>query len=127
MADIPGLIPGAHAGKGLGLRFLKHIEHTRLLVHLLDLTAQDADRAPWEDFCALNSELACFEPKLDHIPQLIVATKMDLPEARQRLPEVQQCFAARDYEVFPISAATGEGLDCLRAQLATQLQHASWR
>ncbi|MGQ4808881.1 GTPase Obg [Candidatus Entotheonellaceae bacterium PAL068K] len=127
MADIPGLIPGAHAGKGLGLQFLKHIERTHLLIHLLDLTVQEAGRAPWQDFCALNHEFACFEPKLAHIPQLIVATKMDLPIAQQRLPDVQRCFNPHHHEVLPISAATGEGLDRLRSRLAMRLQHASWR
>jgi GTP-binding protein len=122
MADIPGLIPGAHAGKGLGLQFLKHIERTRLLLHLVDLMAQEAGRAPWEDFEALNDELRCFNPDLAATPQLIVATKMDLPDARQRFPEVQKQFAEHGYELLPISAATGQGLDGLLARVAAMLR-----
>lgn len=127
MADIPGLIPGAHAGKGLGLQFLKHIERTRLLVHLLDLTAQDEGRSPWSDFQALNRELACFNADLAQRPQIIIATKMDLPEAARRLPDVQQEFAAHGYDVLPVSAATGTGLDTLRVRLATCLGLAAGR
>jgi GTP-binding protein len=122
LADIPGLIPGAHQGKGLGLQFLKHIERTRLLVHLLDLAATEEGRAPWQDFVALNHELACFDPALAQRPQIVVATKIDLPEVRQRLPEVQHDFAAQGYEVLPLSAATGEGIATLIARLAQRLQ-----
>ncbi len=123
VADIPGLIPGAHAGKGLGLQFLKHIERTRLLVHLLDLSEQEEGRSPWHDFTALNRELACFNEHLARTPQLIVTTKMDLPEARQRLPEVQQQFTDHGYEVLPISAATGRGLDTLISRLTMAHHH----
>lgn len=122
VADIPGLVLDAHLGKGLGHQFLKHIERTRLLVHLLDLCPDDDGRTPWDDFLALNHELACFNPELAHTPQIVVATKMDIPEAAERLPEIQQQFAARGYEVLPISAATGMGLDTLRHQLSTSLQ-----
>lgn len=127
VADIPGLIPGAHAGKGLGLNFLKHIERTRVLLHLLDLGTQEEARSPWHDFVAINHELACFSSSLAQTPQLIVATKMDLPAARQRLPEVQEQFTAQGYDVLPISAATGTGLSTLRDRLATLLQPAPWR
>lgn len=122
VADIPGLIPGAHTGKGLGLQFLQHLERTRLLVHLVDLSAQEAERSPWGDFVALNHELACFNAALAQTPQIIVATKIDLPEVRQRLAEVQQCFAAHGYDILPLSAATGEGIDVLLSRLAHLLQ-----
>jgi GTP-binding protein len=122
MADIPGLIPGAHAGKGLGGQFLKHIERTRVLLHVLDLGMEDDDRSPWSDFVALNNELACFNPTLAQTPQLVVANKLDLPAARQRFPAVQRCFAAHGYDVLPISAVTGEGLEALLARLAALLQ-----
>jgi GTP-binding protein len=123
IADIPGLIPGAHEGKGLGLQFLKHIERTRLLVHLLDLAATEAGRDPWQDFMAINHELACFDQAVAQRPQIVVATKLDVPEVRQRVPEVQRCFAAHGYDVIPLSAATGEGLAVLVSRLAQLLQH----
>lgn len=122
VADIPGLIPGAHMGKGLGIQFLKHIERTRLLVHLLDLLADDAERSPWGDFKALNRELACYNSQLARTPQLIVVTKMDIPAVRQRLPEVQQLFERHGYEIIPLSAATGEGIGTLVAHLAMAQQ-----
>jgi GTP-binding protein len=123
IADIPGLIPGAHEGKGLGLQFLKHIERTRLLVHLLDLAASEEGRTPWQDFVALNHELACFDPILAQRPQIIVVTKLDLPVVRQRLGIVQQCFARHGYDILALSAATGEGIPRLISQLAQRLQH----
>jgi len=122
IADIPGLIPGAHEGKGLGLDFLRHIERTRLLVHLLDLSTQEEGRAPWTDFTALNHELACFSLTLAQRPQIVVATKMDLPIAQQRWPDVQKLFTMHGYEILPISAATGAGLPALIARLAAALK-----
>lgn len=121
VADIPGLIPGAHLGKGLGLDFLRHIERTRFLVHLLDLGTLDDNRTPWDDFVALNYELECFRPDLAQRPQIVVATKMDLPEVRERFPEVQRLFAAHGYEVLPISAATGAGIPALLARIMAYL------
>jgi len=123
VADIPGLIPGAHTGKGLGLDFLKHIERTRLLMHLVDLSTEAEGRSPWADFEALNHELACFSPKLAQRPQIVVATKMDLPIAQQRWPDTQRLFTAQGYEILPISAATGEGIEALIFRLAVHLQH----
>ena len=123
IADIPGLIPGAHEGKGLGLQFLKHLERTRLLVHLLDVAASEEGRGPWQDFVALNHELACFDPLLAQRPQVIVVTKLDLPVVRQRLSTVQHCFAAHGYDILALSAATGEGIPALISQLAQRLQH----
>ncbi|ETW96316.1 MAG: GTPase CgtA [Candidatus Entotheonella factor] len=122
VADIPGLVPDAHRGKGLGHQFLKHIERTRLLVHLLDLNPTEDDRTPWTDFLAINHELACFNPELARVPQIVVATKMDVPDVAQRFPDMQQQFAAQGHDVLPISAATGMGLDTLRSRLSTSLQ-----
>src|SRR5262249_23509691 len=123
VADIPGLIPGAHAGRGLGLDFLKHIERTCLLVHLVDLSTQEEGRSPGTDFEALHHELACFSPELAQRPQIVVATKMDLPIAQQRWPDVQRLFSAHGYEILSISAATGEGVQALICRLAAYLQH----
>jgi GTP-binding protein len=115
-------VPDAHLGKGLGHQFLKHIERTRLLVHLLDLAPGEDSRTPWTDFLAINHELACFNPKLSRVPQIVVATKMDVPEVAQRFPDIHQEFAMRGHDVLPISAVTGMGLDTLRNRLSTSLQ-----
>ncbi|ETW98474.1 MAG: hypothetical protein ETSY2_42760, partial [Candidatus Entotheonella gemina] len=127
VADIPGLVPDAHLGKGLGHQFLKHIERTRLLVHLLDLNPQEDNRTPWTDFLAINHELACFNAELASIPQIVVATKMDVPDAAQRFPDIQQQFAARGHDVLPLSAVTGMGLDTLRSRLSTYPAGARFR
>ena len=124
MADIPGLVPDAHKGKGLGLEFLRHIDRTRVLVHLLDVGIQEDGRTPWEDFISINHELACFRPDLAQRPQIVVATKMDLPDAQHRLPEMQRQFAAQGLDVVPISAVTGAGLDTLIHRLAAALKAA---
>ena len=125
MADIPGLVPDAHKGKGLGLGFLRHIDRTRVLVHLLDLGIREDGRTAWEDFTAINHELACFRPDLAQRPQIVVASKMDLPDAQQRLPEMQQQFAAQGLDVIPISAVSGAGLDALVYRLAAELKAAA--
>ena len=122
VADMPGLIPGAHTGKGLGLDFLKHIERTRLLMHLVDLSTQEEGRSPWTDFEALNHELVCFSPELAQRPQIVVATKMDLPIAQQRWPDVQRLFTSHGYEIIPLSSATGEGVQGLIFRLAARLR-----
>ena len=124
MADIPGLVPDAHKGRGLGLEFLRHIDRTRVLVHLLDLGVQEDGRTPWQDFTSINHELACFRPDLARRPQIVVASKMDLPDARQRLPEMQRHFADQGLDVVPISAVTGAGLDTLVHRLAGELKAA---
>jgi GTP-binding protein len=95
-----------------------------VLVHLLDLSAQEDGRTPWGDFGAINHELACFRPDLAERPQIVVASKMDLPDARQCLPEMQRQFAAQGLDVIPISAVTGAGLDELVYRLAAELKAA---
>ncbi|RME06890.1 MAG: GTPase ObgE [Anaerolineae bacterium] len=106
LADIPGLIEGAHQGVGLGHEFLRHIQRTRVLIHLLDGLAED----PWLDFGQINSELALFDPHLAEKPQLVAFNKMDMPQAAERWPGVQERLQAEGYEVFAISALTGEGV-----------------
>lgn len=106
LADIPGLIEGAHTGSGLGDRFLKHIERTRVLIHLLDGSASE----PLSDFDIINAELAQYNPALADKPQIVGFNKMDLPDAQANLPKVKRALAKRDIEVIPISAATGEGV-----------------
>jgi GTP-binding protein len=111
MADIPGLIEGAHAGAGLGHEFLRHVERTRLLVHVLD-TAGSEGRDPVEDFRVTSRELSLYNPLLGQRPKIICANKMDLPDSAQNLARLRDA-CGEEYEVFPVSAATGEGLDAL--------------
>ncbi len=105
-ADIPGLIEGAHTGVGLGHDFLRHVQRTRVLVHLLDGNAED----PLGDFMQINAELALFDEKLGDKPQLVAFNKMDLPHARARWPEVRDAIEARGCEAMAISAVAHEGV-----------------
>ncbi len=109
LADIPGLIEGAHEGKGLGHDFLRHIERTRIIVHVLDVSGLEG-RDPIEDYHKINDELKLYSDKLASRPQIVAANKMDLPEGRENFPRVAEYLAKQGREVFPISAATGEGL-----------------
>ncbi|MHB1315348.1 MAG: GTPase ObgE [Christensenellales bacterium] len=107
LADIPGIIEGAHQGAGLGLRFLRHIERTRVIVHVLDISGSEG-RDPADDYRKLNEELYKYSPKLSECPQIVAANKMDLPGAKENLDR----FSAQlpGLPVFPISAATGQGV-----------------
>ncbi|NLN20187.1 MAG: GTPase ObgE [Firmicutes bacterium] len=109
MADIPGLIEGAHRGSGLGHDFLRHIERTRVLMHVIDTAGVDG-RDPVADYEATNRELELFNPELAARPQLVLANKMDLPQAAENLSRLIERVNADGREVFAISAATGEGL-----------------
>jgi GTP-binding protein len=112
VADIPGIIEGAHAGKGLGHQFLRHIERTRLLLHLVDITAAGADD-PLESFETVNRELRSYASQLLAKPQVVVATKMDVPSAKQVWEPFQSAMAALGWQVIAISAVTGEGIGTL--------------
>jgi GTPase len=109
VADIPGLIEGAHEGKGLGIKFLKHIERTRLFIHVLDLSPF-TERDPVEDFKTVNKELKAFNQELAKRPQVVALNKVDITEANDALPELLKFFKGLGIKVFPISAATGKGL-----------------
>ncbi len=117
LADLPGLIEGAHAGAGLGHQFLRHVERTRLLIHMLDGAAVD----PLSHFDQINQELYLFNPALAKRPQIVVLNKMDLPEARERWPKVEAAVQARELTAYAISAATGEGVHTLMAQVGQTL------
>ena len=104
LADIPGLIEGAHMGVGLGHDFLRHIQRTRVLIHLLDGLAED----PLLDLAQINSELALFDPKLGQKPQVIALNKMDLDDVRQRWPSLQRKLKRRGLTAMAISAVSGE-------------------
>ena len=118
LADIPGLIEGAHQGAGLGDRFLRHLERTRLLVHLLEVSGHPG-RTPLRDFETLNRELALYDPGLAGRPQIVVLNKIDLPDVRRKLAQIARPFKARGIKLLAISAATGEGLP--------ELMEAVWR
>ena len=120
MADIPGLIEGASEGAGLGHRFLKHLERTGQLLHLLDL-AWMPERDPIAEYEALNRELALFNPDLAQKRQTVVINKIDLPNVRENLPTILPYFQERGIKVFPISAATGEGIPELLDDIAFNL------
>jgi len=113
IADIPGLIEGAHEGAGLGHEFLRHIERTRILVHVLDISGSEA-RDPVEDFYKINGELSKYDERLKDKPQLIVANKMDLEGAEEGLDRVKDELESKGYKVYPVSAATGEGIERLK-------------
>lgn len=120
MADIPGLIEGASDGQGLGTRFLRHIERTDLFLHLVDLSGlQEGD--PIENFDTINCELARFNPELSKRPMLVVFTKIDITEVRERLPVIRQIFEARGFTTMAISAVTREGTAELVRMAAAQL------
>ncbi|HEY7139838.1 MAG TPA: GTPase ObgE [Methylomirabilota bacterium] len=120
IADVPGLIPGAAEGKGLGLRFLRHLERTRLLVHLLDLDPATG-RDPVEDWRTIQAELKAYSPELAARPQLVAANKVDLEGAAPRLKRVVAMGRRRRLPVIPLAARTGQGLAELRAAIAGAL------
>lgn len=119
LADIPGLIEGAAQGVGLGHEFLRHIQRTRLLVHMIDGASE---RDPWQDFQAINLELREYDEHLATRPQIVAFNKMDLPEARERWPVFRTKAEEAGYPVFAISAATHQGTDELMAYTALRLQ-----
>ncbi|WP_010251659.1 GTPase ObgE [Acetivibrio cellulolyticus] len=109
LADIPGLIEGAHEGTGLGHQFLKHVERTRMLIHVVDISGSEG-RDPLKDFEIINSELKQYNPKLFEKPQIIAANKMDVTGAEENLKAFNDKLESEGYKIFPISAATSEGL-----------------
>jgi len=116
VADIPGLIEGAHGGAGLGIEFLRHIERTRVLLHVVDAAAVDGT-APLDAYRTLRAELSLYGHTLAERPHLVAANKIDLPDGRAALDELRGALPC-GVEVFPISAATGEGIPELLAALA---------
>ena len=110
LADIPGLIDGAHTGSGLGHDFLRHIERTKILIHVIDASASDG-RDPIEDFEQINRELSLYNKRLARIPQLVALNKTDLPFAQDYLQKVLSYFGKR--KVYEISALTGQGVNAL--------------
>lgn len=111
MADLPGLIEGAHEGVGLGHEFLRHVERTRVIVHVVDMSAADG-RDPYQDFLMINEEIKLYNAKLEQRPQIVVANKMDMPESEDNLALFKEQLAesGRELEVYPISALTRGGV-----------------
>ncbi|MBI5903698.1 MAG: GTPase ObgE [Deltaproteobacteria bacterium] len=121
VADIPGLIEGAHEGKGLGTLFLKHIERTRLFIHMLDLSPLSR-RDPVEDYRIVNNELEKFNPELAKRPQVIALNKVDITGVEEKAEELLQLFNGLGIKVFPVSAATGKGLKDLVNYVGTEVE-----
>ncbi|HAW60518.1 MAG TPA: GTPase ObgE [Actinobacteria bacterium] len=123
VADIPGLIEGAHKGRGLGHAFLRHIDRTAILVHVLDLSGVEG-RDPISDFEIVERELRLYASNLAKRPQIVAGNKLDLPSARENLTRLACYFRERDLSFFPISAVTGEGVDDLLYAVVERLEEA---
>lgn len=108
MADLPGLIEGAHQGIGLGMQFLRHIERTRVIVHVIDMSGMEG-REPYDDYVTINNELEQYNLRLLERPQIIVANKMDMPNAEENLEEFKK-KVGDDVKIFPVSAVSRQGL-----------------
>ncbi len=118
MADLPGLIEGASHGEGLGDKFLRHIERTKIIAHVIDMSASEG-RDPYEDYLTINKELEAFNEKLMQKPQIIIANKMDLESAKENLLKFKEKVAL---EIFEVSAATNTGLQKVVDKLAQMLK-----
>jgi GTP-binding protein len=120
VADIPGLIEGAHLGHGLGVQFLKHIERTRLLVHLVDVS-ENSGREPVEDFRVVMEELAGFNEDLPKKPMFVVASKVDVAQDPQRVKSLRALAASKGLPFFEISSVTGLGIEALKRAMAQEI------
>ena len=125
IADVPGLIAGAADGKGLGHRFLRHVERTRLLIHLIDLDPASG-RDPVEDYATIQDELSAYSPELAERPQIVAANKAELPGTEERCRALEQFCADRGLPFHAISAVTGLGLSALVRDAAGRLASERW-
>lgn len=130
IADLPGLIEGASQGVGLGIQFLQHIERTRVILHVIDMSGMEG-RDPYEDYVAINQELASYDLRLLERPQIIVANKIDMPNAEENLQHFKEKLAQKQEAetpeqplIFPISAVTNQGIDSLVNATADLLEKA---
>jgi GTPase len=126
VADIPGLIEGAHSGAGLGTQFLRHIERTRLLVHLVDVSDASGRPDPVKDVEVIMGELASFGAKLDEKPMVVVASKIDVAN-KDKLVKLKRYCKKQGYELFPISAVTGKGIEELKYAMAEKVEEVRTR
>ncbi len=122
MADIPGLIEGAAGGAGLGHEFLRHVRRTKVLVHVLDASGGLEGRDPLTDFRTINAELEAFDPAMRDKPMLVALNKVDLVEARDNLDRLRETLSDEGFQLFEISAATGEGVPELTNRIAAELR-----
>lgn len=120
MADLPGLIEGAHEGVGLGYQFLRHIERTRLIVHIIDMASTEG-RDPYEDYQTIKEELLAYDGDLGSKKQIIVANKMDMPDAEEYLKDFKEKLEENE-SVYPISTITKEGITALLYEIADELE-----
>jgi GTPase len=120
VADIPGLIEGAHLGHGLGVQFLKHVERTRLLVHLVDVS-ETTGRDPVEDFRIVMEELEGFSPELIRKPMVVVASKVDVAQDKARINSLKALAAEKGLPFYEISSVTGQGIEDLKYNMAQYL------
>jgi len=118
LAEIPGLIDGAHLGRGLGHDFLRHIMRTKVLIHLVD----GSSPSPLDDMIGVNNELSLFDSSLAKKPQLVAVNKIDLPQVREQLAEIKESFSAAGAKALFVSAASGEGIPELTAQAIKLVQ-----
>lgn len=118
IADVPGLIEGAAGGAGLGHEFLRHVTRTKALIHVLDASGGMEGRDPLQDFATINQELRDFDKTLASKPMVVVLNKVDLPEARENLPRLRKALEEKGFNLFEISAATGEGIQPLLQTVA---------
>jgi GTP-binding protein len=121
LADIPGLIEGAHEGKGLGIRFLRHVERTRLLLHLVDV-AEQSGRDPVQDYEIIMNELESFSPEVAKKPMMLVASRVDAAGDGDRLARLREFSHAKRLILHEISSVTGEGLEALKEAIWRRLQ-----
>ncbi len=120
VADIPGLIEGAHQGAGLGIQFLRHVERTRVLVHLVDVSEMSG-RDPVHDFHVIMAELASFDASLAAKPMILVASKIDVAQDPERIAGLRALAQAQDLPFFEISSVTGQGLEALKFAMAEEI------
>jgi len=120
VADIPGLIEGAHEGAGLGMQFLKHVERTRLLVHLVDVS-ETTGRDPVHDFEVIMDELGSFDPRMLEKPMIVAASKIDVAQDPDRIASVRDLARERGLRFFEISSVTGQGIDELKFAMAEEV------
>jgi GTP-binding protein len=120
LAEIPGLVDGAHLGRGLGHEFLRHAERTKMLIHLIDGSSPNVI----DNMNNLNRELALYKPEMTQKPQLVAINKVDLPEVQERMPELRRLFESLDIKAYFISAVTGQGLTELLPEIVIILEKA---